>query len=133
MTAVSTDYISFYQPPTTTVSHRNKYDSPSYRKAHSVCAVSSGPLVAPQRGMANNGLDHSGNDETDDDFPLVEELLRVALSKEASTTEPSDPLHPLQHLDELPLEASSNPSLGHAQLANRRGDSQGRPTGCRSL
>lgn len=109
MTAVSMDYISFYQPPTATVSHRNKYDSPSYRKAHSVRAVSSRPLVAPQRGMANYGLDRSGNDETDDGFPPVEELLRVVLSKEASITEPSDPLHPLQHLDELPLESERQP------------------------
>ncbi len=34
--------------------------------------------------MANCGLDRSGNDEPDDDFPPVEELLRVALRKEAS-------------------------------------------------
>lgn len=48
-----------------------------------------------QRDAADQRVDRNVNDETDDDFPPILELLLVALLKEASVAEPLGPLFPL--------------------------------------
>ena len=128
MTAVSINYISFYQPLSSTILYCNKYNASSYYKGRSVSTASSIPLVASQHSIVDQEVNsNSEANEIDNDFLNFEELLRCPLRSEVSIVEPRD-LQRIQYLDEQTLESSCSISYNQLQprLGNRQSNSQGR-------
>jgi hypothetical protein len=122
------DYVSFYQPPSSTVSYRGT-NKTLQRKSQLSRMESSKLAPIPLRDLADQEIDHAYEvDKADDYFPSLEELL--SRPKEVSIVEPQSPRRTQQFNEQNPEASSSVPSDERERRSSSCcGDSQGKKQG----